>query len=179
MDEADLERVREEFRRAAPRAAEAEADLIELDLAHGNLLGSFLSPLANVRTDAYGGSPDARMRYPLEVLEAVRGAWPEDRPLAVQVPATEWARGGFDVVDAVALARAVSERGADLIHVSSGGPVARSNPEYGPGYLVAFADRIRNEADLPVMVEGRIWTLDQANTILAAGRADLVVLDRR
>jgi anthraniloyl-CoA monooxygenase len=178
MDETDLEHVLDAFGLAASRAAETGADLLELDLAHGSLLASFLSPLANVRSDAYGGSPEARMRYPLEVLEAVRGAWPQDRLLAVQVPATEWARGGFDVDDAVALARATSER-SDLIHVASGGPVARSAPEYGPGYLVAFADRIRNEAEVPVIVEGRLWTLDQANTILAAGRADLVVLDAR
>jgi anthraniloyl-CoA monooxygenase len=177
MDRADLDHIRDAFVRAASYAAEAGAGLVELDLAHGNLLGSFLSPLANVRSDAYGGSPEGRMRHPLEVLDAIRSAWPDDRPLAVRVPATEWARDGFDVEDAVALARAASDRGADLIHVASGGPVARSNPEYGPGYLVAFADRIRNEADVTVIVEGRLWTLDQANTILAAGRADLVVLD--
>jgi anthraniloyl-CoA monooxygenase len=179
MDLADLERVREAFAVAASRSAETGADLLELDLAHGSLLGSFLSPLSNVRTDAYGGSPEARTRYPLEVIDGVRAAWPEERPLVVQIPATEWARGGFDVDDAVALAREVSGRGADLVHVASGGPVARSNPEYGPGYLVASADRIGNEADVPVIVEGRLWTLDQANTILAAGRADLVVLDER
>ena len=179
MDDEDLERVREAFRSAASRAAEAGVDLLVLDLAHGGLLGSFLSPLANARADEYGGSPEALMRYPLEVLEAVRTGWPQERPLAVQVPATEWARGGFVVDDAVGLARAASERGADLIHVASGGPVARSDPEYGPGYLVAAADRIRNEADVPVVVEGRLWTLDQANTILAAGRADLVLLDER
>jgi anthraniloyl-CoA monooxygenase len=179
MDDADLQRVREAFRAATAGAAELGADLVELDLAHGNLLGSFLSPLANVRTDGYGGTVEERMRYPLEVLDAVRGAWPQDRPLAVRIPATEWARGGFDVEDSVALARAASAHGADLIHVATGGPGARSDPEYGPGYLVAFADRIRNEADVPVIVEGRLWTLDQANTILAAGRADLVVLDGR
>jgi anthraniloyl-CoA monooxygenase len=178
MDDADLERVREAFALAALSAAEAGVDVLELDMAHGSLLGSFLSPSSNVRTDAYGGSPEGRMRYPLEVLDAVREAWAADRPLAVQIPATEWARGGFDVDDAVALARASFERGADLVHVASGGPVARSDPEYGPGFLVAFADRIRNEAEVPVLVEGRLWTLDQANTVLAAGRADLVVLDR-
>ncbi|HJS27529.1 MAG TPA: FAD-dependent monooxygenase [Actinomycetota bacterium] len=177
MDDADLERVREAFVRAASLADEAGVHLLELDMAHGNLLGSFLSPLSNLRADSYGGSPDARMRYPLEVLEAVRDEWPRDRPLAVQIPATEWARGGFDVDDAVALAGAVSVRGAAFVHVASGGPVARSNPEYGPGYLVPFADRIRNEAGVPVIVEGRIWTLDQANTMLAAGRADVVVLE--
>ncbi len=177
MDDADLERVREAFAGAASWAAEIGVDLLEVDMAHAGLLGSFLSPLSNVRTDAYGGSREARLRYPLEVLGAVRAAWAAERPLAAQIPATEWARGGFDVEDAVELARAASELGCDLIHVANGGPVARSDPEYGPGYLVAFADRIRNEADVGVIVEGRVWTLDQANTILAAGRADLVVLD--
>jgi anthraniloyl-CoA monooxygenase len=178
MDDADLERVRDAFARAAARAGEAGAGLLEIEMAHGGLLSSFLSPLSNVRTDGYGGALEGRMRFPIEVVDAVRSTWPDDRPLAVQVPATEWARGGFEVDDAVALARTVSDRGADLVHVSGGGPVARSNPEYGPGYLVAFADRIRNEANVSVIVEGRLWTLDQANTILAAGRADLVVLDR-
>jgi len=177
MTPADLQRVQGEFVRAAAWSAEAGADLFELDAAQGYLLGSFLSPLSNQRTDAYGGSLERSMRFPLEVVEAVRAAWPNGRPLAVRIPATEWAPGGFDVEDAVAFAAAVSERGCDLVHVAAAGPAARANPEYGPGYLVAFADRIRNEAGVSVIVEGRIWTLDQANTILAAGRADLVVLD--
>jgi anthraniloyl-CoA monooxygenase len=177
MTRADLQRVRGEFVRAAAWSAEAGADLFELDAAQGYLLCSFLSPLSNHRTDAYGGSLEGRMRFPLEVVEAVRGAWPNGRPLAVRIPATEWAPGGFNVEHAVAFAAAISERGCDLVHVAAAGPAARANPEYGPGYLVAFADRIRNEAGVNVIVEGRIWTLDQANTILAAGRADLVVLD--
>jgi anthraniloyl-CoA monooxygenase len=177
MTPADLQRVRGEFVRAAAWSAEVGVDLLELDAANGYLLCSFLSPLSNHRTDAYGGSLEARMRFPLAVVEAVRAGWPNGRPLAVRIPATEWAPGGFDVEDAVAFAAAVSERGGDLVHVAAAGPAARANPEYGPGYLVAFADRIRNEAGVSVIVEGRIWTLDQANTILAAGRADLVVLD--
>jgi anthraniloyl-CoA monooxygenase len=177
MTPADLQRVRSEFVKAATWSAEAGADLLELDAAHGYLLCSFISPLSNHRTDAYGGSLEGRMRFPLEVVEAVRAAWPNGRLLAVRIPATEWAPGGFDVEDAVALAAAVSERGCDLVHVAAAGPAARANPQYGPGYLVAFADRIRNEAGVSVIVEGRIWTLDQANTILAAGRSDLVVLD--
>ena len=114
------------------------------------------------------------MRFPLEVIRAVREAWAG--PLALRTPATDWARGGFDIDDAVAFARVVRDLGADLVHVATG-HAPRPNPEYGPGYLVAFADRIRNEAEIAVIVEGRLWTLDQANTILAAGRADLVVLD--
>jgi len=177
MTPADLQHVRGEFVKAAAWSAEVGADLFELDAAQGYLLCSFLSPLSNHRTDAYGGSLERRMRYPLEVVEAVRAAWPKGRPLAVRIPATDWAPGGFDVEDAVAFAAEVSERGCDFVHVAAAGPAARANPEYGPGYLVAFADRIRNEAGVSVIVEGRIWTLDQANTILAAGRADLVVLD--
>ena len=173
----DLERVRNDFERAARLAVEAGADLLEVDAAHGYLLGSFLSPLSNRRTDAYGGSLEGRMRFPLEVIGSVRNAWPQDKPLAVRIPATEWARGGFDVEDAVAVVVALAALGCDLVHIAAGGGVARANPEYGPGYLVAFADRIRNEAGVGVIVEGRLWTLDQANTILAAGRADLVVLD--
>ncbi len=175
MNEADMERVRGEFEHAAASAAEAGADLLELDAAHGYLLGSFLSPLSNLRTDAFGGSLENRMRFPLEVFEAVRRAWAG--PLAVRIPATEWAGGGFEIEDAVVLAGRLATGGCDLIHVATGGGIARANPEYGPGYLVAFADRIRNEARVDVVVEGRLWTLDQANTILAAGRADLVVLD--
>ncbi|MEX2421618.1 MAG: FAD-dependent monooxygenase [Actinomycetota bacterium] len=177
MTAEDMERVRGDFERAAALAAEAGADLLELDAAHGYLLGSFLSPLSNRRTDAYGGSLEGRMRLPLEVIGAVRSVWSQDKPLAVRIPATDWARGGFNVEDAVAVAAALADLGCDLVHVAAGGGVAHANPEYGPGYLVAFADRIRNEAAVGVIVEGRLWTLDQANTILAAGRADIVVLD--
>jgi len=177
MTAEDMERVRGDFERAAASASEAGVDLLEVDAAHGYLLGSFLSPLSNLRTDAYGGSLEGRMRFPLEVIGSVRNAWPQDKPLAVRIPATEWARGGFDVEDAVAVAAALSTLGCDLVHVAAGSGVTRANPEYGPGYLVAFADRIRNEARIGVIVEGRLWTLDQANTILAAGRADLAVLD--
>ncbi len=174
MTHADMDRAREDFGRAASAAVEAGADLLEVDAAHGYLLGSFLSPLSNPRTDAFGGSRDARMRFPLEVVGVVREAW--SGPMSILVPATDWARGGSDLDDAVAFARAVRDLGADLVHVGSG-HAPRANPEYGPGYLVASADRIRNEAGVNVIVEGRLWTLDQANTILSAGRADLVVLD--
>ena len=174
MTQADMDRAREDFGRAVSAAIEAGADLLEVDAAHGYLLGSFLSPLSNARTDAFGGSLDARMRFPLEVIGVVRGAW--SGPMSILVPATDWARGASDIADAVAFARAVRDLGADLIHVASG-YAPRANPDYGPGYLVTYADRIRNEAGVNVIVEGRLWTLDQANTILAAGRADLVVLD--
>jgi anthraniloyl-CoA monooxygenase len=177
MTPVDMQRVRGEFVRAATWSGEAGADLLELDAAQGYLLCSFLSPLSNHRTDEYGGSLEGRMRFPLEVVASIRAAWPNGRPLTVRIPATEWAPGGFDVEEAVAFAAAVSELGCDLVHVAAAGPATGANPEYGPGYLVAFADRIRNEAGVSVIVEGRIWTLDQANTILAAGRADLVVLD--
>jgi anthraniloyl-CoA monooxygenase len=174
MTRADMDRVREDFGRAASTVAEAGADLLEVDAAHGYLLGSFLSPLSNRRTDAFGGPLEARMRYPLGVIGVVLETW--SGPISVRVPATDWARGGFDIEDAILFARAVRDLGVDLVHIASG-HAPRANPEYGPGYLVTFADRIRNEADVAVIVEGRIWTLDQANTILAAGRADLVLLD--
>ncbi|MCI0633238.1 MAG: FAD-dependent monooxygenase [Actinobacteria bacterium] len=174
MTEADMDRVREDFGRAAESAVEAGVDLLEVDAAHGYLLGSFLSPLSNGQTDAYGGSLEGRMRFPLEVISVVREAW--SGPMAVRTPATDWARGGLDIDDAVAFARAVRDLGADLVHIANG-HARRANPEYGPGYLVVFADRIRNESGIDMIVEGRLWTLDQANTILAAGRADLVVLD--
>ncbi len=174
MTPAEMDRVREDFRGAAASAAESGADLLEVDAAHGYLLGAFLSPHSNRRTDGYGGSLEDRMRFPLEVIRAVREAWAG--PFAVRTPATDWVRGGFGIDDAVAFARVVRDLGADLVHVATG-HAPRPNPEYGPGYLVAFADRIRNEAEIAVIVEGRLWTLDQANTILAAGRADLVVLD--
>jgi anthraniloyl-CoA monooxygenase len=176
MTRAEMDRVRGDFERSATWAAEAGADLLEVDAAHGYLLGAFCSPLTNPRSDAFGGPLENRMRFPLAVVDAVRAAWPSDRPLAVRLPATDWSRGGFGLDDAVGLANAVRDLGADLVHVV-GGTARRADPEYGPGYLVAFADRIRNEAGVAVIVEGRVWTLDQANTILAAGRGDLVVLD--
>jgi len=170
----DLDAVREAFVEAAHRAIFAGADLLLIHAAHGYLLSSFLSPLSNHRTDAYGGEREARMRYPLEVFEAVRRAWPDGKPLGVVLQASDAARGGWTEDDAVAFAVALRERGCDLIQPLAGHAVPESRPAYGPGFLVPAADRIRNEARIPVLVAGGIRTTAQANTIVAAARADLV-----
>jgi anthraniloyl-CoA monooxygenase len=168
--------VTEDFVQAAGRAAQAGFDLLELDVSHGYLLASFLSPLTNRREDDYGGSLENRMRYPLEVLDAVRAVWPA-RPLAVRLTATDWVEGGFDVEDAVEVARALKDHGCDLVHVVAGQTVERDRPAYGRFYLVPFSDRIRNEAAIATLVGGGLNTFDEMNTILAAGRADLCILE--
>jgi len=179
MDPADLTRVREAFVAATQRALAAGFDLVELHMAHGYLLSSFLSPLSNRRTDAYGGSLENRMRYPLEVFDAVRAVWPRERPLAVRVSATDWlGEEGWTVEDSIVLARALAQRGCDLLDVSSAGNSPRSKPEYGRMYQVPFAERIRYEAGLRVLSVGAIQGADHANTVLCAGRADLVALAR-
>jgi len=160
-------------------AARAGFDALLLDLSAGYLLGSFLSPLSNHRTDAYGGSLQDRMRFPLEVFDAVRAAWPEDRPAGVRLLVDDWAPGGFGPDDAVAVAEALRDRGCDLVQPAAGWTVPPVRPEYGRGYLVPAADRLRNEAGLAALVGGNVTTLDEANTILAAGRADVVVADFR
>ncbi len=176
MTPEDMKRVLGEFRVSAEWAGGIGIDILEIDAAHGYLLGSFLSPLSNKRTDEYGDWFEGRMRFPLEVIGTVREVWSQS--LCVRIPATDWARDGLDIDDALVFAKAVRDLGVDLVHVASG-YAPRPNPEYGPSFLTAVADRIRNEAEVTVIVEGRISTLDQANTILAAGRADLVVLDGR
>jgi anthraniloyl-CoA monooxygenase len=179
MDERDLERVREAFVASARRAARAGFDGLELHMAHGYLLSSFLSPAANRRDDAWGGDLERRMRYPLAVFEAVRAVWPAERPLWVRLTAIDWLGAeGMTEDDAVAVARALRERGCDLIDVSSGGNTPRSKPDYGRMYQVPFAERIRRDAGLPVMAVGAIQGADHVNTVLAAGRADLCALAR-
>jgi anthraniloyl-CoA monooxygenase len=168
--------VREDFMTASERAAAAGFDLLELDMGYGYLLASFLSPLTNRRTDEYGGSLENRMRYPLEVLDAVRRAWPNGQALAVRLTATDWVPGGWGVADAVEMAKRLAIRGGDLLEVVAGQTVEHDRPEYGRFFLVPYADRIRNEAYLPVIVGGRLVTHDEANTVLAAGRADLCIL---
>ena len=176
MTGADLERVRGAFLDAAERAATAGVDLVLLHLGHGYLLGSFLSPLSNARTDDYGGELEARMRYPLDVFEAVRAAWPGERPLGVTLQASDAAPGGWTEDDAVSLARELAARGCDLIEPVVGQAVPESRPRYGPGFLIPHADRIRNEAGIPTLLGGGIATTVQVNTALAAARADLCVL---
>jgi anthraniloyl-CoA monooxygenase len=180
MERSDMDRVREQFVRSARWAAEAGFDWLELHLAHGYLLSSFLSPLANRRDDDYGGSLENRMRYPLEVVAAARAAWPAERPLSVRISATDWMPdgSGFTPADAVILSRELQALGVDVIDVSSAGNVSDSPVEFGRMYQTPFADRIRHEVGIPVMAVGGILDLDHANTVLAAGRADLAVLAR-
>jgi anthraniloyl-CoA monooxygenase len=179
MDGGDMERVTAEFARAARWCAEAGFDVLELHMAHGYLLSSFLSPLANQRSDDYGGSLHNRLRFPLQVLRAVRGAWPE-KPILVRISASDWMADGSGMTpaEAVEVARALAAAGCDLVDVSSGGVSPLSRPRYGRMYQVPFAERIRHEARVPVAAVGGILGADHANTILAAGRADLVVMAR-
>ena len=176
MTEADLERVLGDFVQATNRAAAAGIDLLLLHMGHGYLLGSFLSPLSNARADAYGGDPERRMRYPLAVFDAVRAAWPDDRPLGATMQATDAARGGWTEDDAVRLGQELAARGCDLIEPVVGQTVPESRPRYGAGFLIPFADRIRNECGIAILVGGGISNTVQVNTALAAARADLCVL---
>ncbi|MGW6753416.1 bifunctional salicylyl-CoA 5-hydroxylase/oxidoreductase [Streptomyces sp. NPDC055006] len=174
----ELADVREQFTSAALRAADAGFDLLELHCAHGYLLSGFLSPLSNHRTDAYGGSLTNRLRFPLEVFDAVRDVWPGDRPMTVRISATDWAEGGTDAHDAVEIARAFAAHGADAIDVSTGQVVADEKPAYGRSYQVPYADRIRNETGIPVISVGAISSWDDVNSLILAGRTDLCALAR-
>lgn len=178
MTGADMDRVREEFVAATRRAVRIGFDMLELHCAHGYLLASFLSPLTNTRSDEYGGSIENRLRYPLEVFRAMRAAWPAERPMSVRISATDWADGGLSEEDCLAIARAFAAEGVDLVDVSTGQTVADAAPVYGRMYQLPWSDMIRNEAGVATMCVGNITTADQANTILAAGRADLVALAR-
>lgn len=165
------------WRDAAQRTLDAGFDVLEIHGAHGYLIHSFLSPLSNHRIDAYGGDLEGRMRFPLEVVETVRAVWPKDRPLFMRISATEWTEGGWSVDDSVVLARALKERGVDVVHCSTGGnvPVA---PPVGPGYQVPFSDQVRREAGIPTVAVGAIMTPEQAEDILEAGQADLIAIAR-
>jgi anthraniloyl-CoA monooxygenase len=178
MDRRDMDAVRDDFVRAARMADEAGFDLLELHFAHGYLLASFLSPLTNRRDDEYGGPLAARARYPLEVFEAVRAAWPAAKPMSVRISATDWAPGGFTPDDAVELARLLKARGCDIVDVSAGQTVSDAEPAYGRLYQTPFSDRVRQEAQIPTMTVGAVTTYADVNSIIAAGRADLCVLAR-
>jgi anthraniloyl-CoA monooxygenase len=177
MDAAAMAQVRQDFVHAAGQAREAGMDLLELHFAQGYLLASFLSPLTNRREDDYGGSLEHRMRYPLEVLDAVRAVWPEERPLSAALSVTDWAPGGVEVEDAVRMATVLREHGCDLITVLAGQTVLEQQPQYGPGFLTSYSDQVRNEARIATLVVGHLTTTDQINTIIAAGRADLCLMD--
>ena len=178
MTDADMAAVTAQFVAAARRGVEAGFDMLELHCAHGYLLASFLSPLTNARTDAYGGSLENRLRFPLAVFDAMRAVWPAERPMSVRISATDWKDGGVDGAESVRIARAFHEHGCDLIDVSTGQTVDDAEPIYGRMFQVPYADQIRQEVGIATMCVGSITSADQINTILAAGRADLVALGR-
>ncbi len=179
LDSAGMERVRSEFAAATKRSAEAGFEVVEIHAAHGYLLHQFLSPLANQREDEYGGSLENRMRFPLQVIASVREAWPERLPLWLRISATDWAEeGGWDLEQAIEFSRRAKELGVDVIDVSSGGTIARPNIPIGPGYQVPLSEAIRRAAGVATASVGMITEPQQAEAILAAGKADLVVLAR-
>jgi anthraniloyl-CoA monooxygenase len=178
MDAEDRARVTAAYVRAARWADEAGFDLLELHCAHGYLLASYLSPLTNRRTDAYGGPVENRLRYPLEVFDAVRAAWPSHKPMSVRISATDWAPGGLSDEDAVSIARALKAHGCDLLDVSTGQTDPVCAPVYGRMFQTPWSDLLRHEAGIATMTVGAIFTPDQVNSILAAGRADLCALAR-
>jgi 2,4-dienoyl-CoA reductase-like NADH-dependent reductase (Old Yellow Enzyme family) len=166
------------FANCAKRAIDAGFELLELHNAHGYLAHEFLSPLSNKRTDRYGGSLENRMRFSLEIVDAVREVWPERLPLFLRISASDWTEGGWTVDDSVALAKAVKERGVDLIDCSSGGNVPRAKIPLGPGYQVPFAAKLKKEAGILTGAVGMITQAEQANQIIQAGEADVVLLAR-
>lgn len=178
MSRADMIRVRDDFVTATERGLRAGFDMLELHAAHGYLLASFLSPLTNRRTDEYGGSLENRLRFPLEVFRALRETWPREKPMSVRISATDWKEGGISGADSVLIAEAFAGEGCDLVDVSTGQTVHDSAPHYGRMFQTPFSDRIRNEAKIATMCVGAITSADQMNTIIAAGRADLVALGR-
>jgi anthraniloyl-CoA monooxygenase len=178
MDRAEMDTVIGQFVAAAQRGVKAGFDLLELHMAHGYLLASFLSPLTNQRRDSYGGTIEGRMQFPLQVFEAVRGVWPDEKPMSVRVSGTDWAAGGITGEDTVALARALKALNCDILDVSAGQTVPWQQPRYGRAFQTPFSDRIRNEAGIATMTVGNITSPDEINSILVAGRADLCVLAR-
>jgi anthraniloyl-CoA monooxygenase len=178
MTRADMNQVKADFVRAAELAHQAGFDLLELHFAHGYLLASFISPLTNRRTDDYGGSLANRMRFPLEVFDAVRAVWPDEKPMSVRISAVDWAPGGMQPADSVEVARLLKVHGCDITDVSAGQTVADAKPQYGRQFQTPFADRIRHEVGIATMAVGNISSWQDVNTILAAGRADLCVLAR-
>jgi anthraniloyl-CoA monooxygenase len=178
MCRADMDAVKEHFVRATRMGTEAGFDMIELHCAHGYLLSSFLTPVSNRRTDEYGGSTANRIRYPLEVFSAMRAEWPVERPMSVRVSATDWVEDGLTTDESVEIGKAFVAAGADVIHVSTGQTVADAKPVFGRLFQTPYSDRIRNEGRVPTIAVGNITEADQVNSIIAAGRADLVAIGR-
>jgi anthraniloyl-CoA monooxygenase len=170
--------VRDDFVQAAELARSAGFDLLEIHMAHGYLLASFISPLTNSRTDEYGGTLANRMRFPLEVFDACREVWPPERPMSARISAVDWVPGGLEPDDAVDVARLLRMHGCDLVDVSAGQTVPDQRPVYGRLFQTPFADRIRHEVNIATMAVGNISSYMDVNTIIAAGRADLCLLAR-
>jgi anthraniloyl-CoA monooxygenase len=178
MGPGDMDAVRDDFVAAAKLAELAGFDMLELHFAHGYLLSSFLSPLTNTRDDLYGGSLGNRLRYPMEVFDAVRAVWPRHKPMSVRISATDWVPGGFDGDDAVGVAKALKAAGCDIVDVSAGQTTPDAQPVYGRLFQTPFADKVRHEADIPTITVGNIGSYADVNSILVSGRADLCALAR-
>ena len=171
--------VRDQFVAATRMAARCGFDMVELHAAHGYLISSFISPLSNIRSDDYGGSLENRLRYPLEVFAAMRAVWPAEKPMSVRISATDWTGdNGVDGSEAVEIAEAFRNSGVDIVDVSAGQTSIEARPVYGRMFQTPFSDRIRNERNIPTMAVGNIYEPDHVNSILMAGRADLVCLAR-
>ena len=178
MTRSDMDKIRDEFVRAAQSAQRIGFDWLELHYAHGYLMSAFITPLTNRRGDAYGGSLENRMRFPLEVFRAVRAVWPDEKPISVRISANDWAPNGITPQDAVEVARILTDAGVDMIDVSAGQTTKQAKPVYGRMFQTPFSDRIRNEAGIATIAVGNIYDADHVNSILMAGRADLVCLAR-
>jgi 2,4-dienoyl-CoA reductase-like NADH-dependent reductase (Old Yellow Enzyme family) len=178
LDRAGMDKIRDDFVAAAQRAARLGFDGIEIHMAHGYLLHQFLSPLANHRSDAWGGSLENRMRFPIEVFDAVRAAFPADRPVWARISATDWVPGGWDIEGTVALSKILKERGCAAIHVTTGGVSPQQAIKLGPGYQVPYAQRVKADVGLPTLAVGLITEAAQAEAIISGGEADAVSLAR-
>ncbi|EKS70996.1 MULTISPECIES: NADH:flavin oxidoreductase/NADH oxidase [Caballeronia] len=178
LDAAGLARIRDAFTAAATRAARLGIDLIQIHAAHGYLLHQFLSPLSNRRDDEYGGSLENRMRFPLEVFDAVRAAFPAERPVTIRVSGTDWVEGGWDIEQTVAFAKALEARGCDAVHVSSGGLHPAQKIPVGPSYQVPLARAVKQAVGMPVIAVGLITGIEQAEAIVGTGDADMIALAR-
>ena len=178
LTRAALAEVKQQFVESTQRALRIGFDLVELHIGHGYLLHQFLSPLANQRDDDYGGNSSKRMRYPLEVFEAVRAAWPADKPLGVRVSATDWVEGGWTPEETVVFARALKDLGCDFLDVTSGGVDPRQKLTLAPGYNVPFAEKVKRETGMAMMAVGMITHGQQAEEIIASGKADMVAIAR-
>jgi anthraniloyl-CoA monooxygenase len=178
MTRADMAEVTAQFVRSATLGAEAGFDMLELHMAHGYLLASFISPLTNKRGDEYGGTLENRLRFPLEVLRAVRAAWPAGKPVSVRLSATDWAEGGLGEHELIATAAALKQAGADVLDISTGQTVPWQQPVYGRMYQAPFSDLVRNKVGIPTIAVGNIYEPDHVNSIVASGRADLCAVAR-